>query len=44
VVYVGDDVTDEDVFRALASRAITVKVGYDRDSSASYWSGMNSRS
>lgn len=37
VVYVGDDVTDEDVFRALASRAITVKVGYDRDSSASYW-------
>lgn len=36
-VYIGDDTTDEDAFRVLANKAVTVKVGFDQSSSASYW-------
>lgn len=38
VLYVGDDVTDEDAFRyAAAANWITVRVGRSRDSAASYY-------
>jgi trehalose-phosphatase len=35
-LYVGDDTTDEDAFRALAGRGVTVAVGNERESSARY--------
>lgn len=35
-VYVGDDTTDEDAFRAIASEGISVHVGSDRDTAAKY--------
>ncbi len=34
--YVGDDTTDEDAFRALGRRGITVRVGRRKDSAAQY--------
>ena len=37
VVYIGDDRTDEDAFRALATTAATVKVGRSRASRARYF-------
>lgn len=36
-VYSGDDDTDEDVFRALKHRALTVRVGRSRHSAAQYY-------
>ncbi|OGY60263.1 MAG: trehalose-phosphatase [Candidatus Colwellbacteria bacterium RIFCSPLOWO2_01_FULL_48_10] len=36
-VYIGDDKTDESAFKALKGRGITVKVGFDRHSSAQYF-------
>jgi len=36
-VYVGDDVTDEDVFRDLASNGITVRVGKSTSTAARYY-------
>jgi trehalose 6-phosphate phosphatase len=35
-VYFGDDVTDEDAFREIASRGIGILVGPERESAASY--------
>jgi len=35
-VYFGDDLTDEDAFRALAGRGVTVKVGGEGESAARY--------
>jgi trehalose-phosphatase len=37
VVYIGDDTTDEDVFRLLPSSAVTIRVGKDLASSAAFW-------
>jgi len=36
-VYIGDDLTDEDAFRALAGKAITAVVGKRKDSAAAYY-------
>lgn len=36
-VYLGDDVTDEDAFRALKGKGVTVSVGPAQDSSARYY-------
>jgi trehalose 6-phosphate phosphatase len=36
-VYFGDDLTDEDAFRELATRGISVLVGEQRPSAARYW-------
>jgi len=36
-VYIGDDATDEDAFRALKSKGITVFVGEPQDSQADYY-------
>lgn len=36
-IYVGDDVTDEDVFRLEDPRVFTIRVGRKRDSSAAYF-------
>lgn len=36
-IVVGDDRTDEDMFRALKSRGITVRVGYRKNSHADYY-------
>lgn len=36
-LYMGDDVTDEDAFKALLRKGITVAVGKDSDSSAQYY-------
>lgn len=38
-IVIGDDVTDEDMFRALGRRAITIRVGRSRSSSANYYLG-----
>lgn len=37
VVYIGDDLTDEDAFRALAAKAVTALVGRRKDSAAGYY-------
>ena len=37
VVYIGDDLTDEDAFRALAGKAVTAVVGRRKDSAAGYY-------
>lgn len=37
VVYIGDDLTDEDAFRALAAKAVTAVVGRREDSAAGYY-------
>src|SRR3989338_5935675 len=36
-LYIGDDVTDEDAFRALGNKGITVRVGELEDSRAKYY-------
>jgi trehalose-phosphatase len=36
-VYCGDDVTDEDAFRALQQRGVTVRVGRKRKTTAHYY-------
>lgn len=36
-LYIGDDVTDEDAFRALKDKGITVRIGEAKDSSARYY-------
>ena len=36
VLYVGDDQTDEDAFRRLGSRAVTVRVGENGTTHAKY--------
>lgn len=36
---VGDDLTDEDMFRALRGRGVSLRVGRKRTSSAGYWLG-----
>ena len=36
-VYIGDDETDEDAFRALSEKAITVRVGHSTSSKAQYY-------
>lgn len=36
-VYIGDDATDEDAFRAIGNRGVTVLVGYRKCSRARYW-------
>jgi len=36
-IYVGDDVTDEDAFRSLRRRGITIRVGTKRDTAAEYY-------
>jgi len=38
-LYVGDDVTDEDAFRALGRKGITVRVGQSAQSAARYYVG-----
>lgn len=35
--FVGDDVTDEDAFRAIRKKGITLRVGYKKDSFANYF-------
>ncbi|NJD21476.1 MAG: hypothetical protein FIA82_02225 [Melioribacter sp.] len=37
VIYIGDDNTDEDVFKALEKKAITIHVGKKRKSFAQYY-------
>lgn len=37
VIYVGDDRTDEDAFRAIGENGITISVGYRRKSLAQYY-------
>jgi trehalose-phosphatase len=36
-IAIGDDRTDEDMFRALKRRGVTVRVGYDKKSAADYY-------
>lgn len=36
-IYVGDDVTDEDAFRALENRGLTICVGQSKDTLAQYY-------
>jgi len=36
-IVIGDDVTDEDMFKTLRRRAITIRVGYSRRSAAEYY-------
>ena len=36
-LYIGDDVTDEDAFRALGDKGITVRVGESEGSRAEYY-------
>jgi trehalose-phosphatase len=36
-VFIGDDVTDEDVFHALRTKGITVRVGRSRETAAKYF-------
>jgi trehalose-phosphatase len=36
-IYVGDDITDESVFRTLYRRGITVRVGWSKKSAAKYY-------
>ncbi len=36
-IYIGDDKTDENPFKALKDRGVTIRVGYDRYSSAGYF-------
>jgi trehalose 6-phosphate phosphatase len=36
-IVIGDDVTDEDMFKRLKRRAITIRVGYSRQSAAEYY-------
>ena len=36
-IYVGDDVTDEDVFKALKNKGVTVYVGKPKKSYARYF-------
>lgn len=35
--YIGDDVTDEDAFRALGARGITIRIGENKNSYANYF-------
>jgi len=35
--YVGDDTTDEDAFRAIGSRGITIRIGRKKNSAAQYY-------
>jgi trehalose-phosphatase len=37
IVYIGDDETDEDAFRSLRGKAITIKVGEPKSSAAEYY-------
>jgi trehalose-phosphatase len=37
VIYIGDDQTDEDAFRALKKKAITINIGFSRYTSAEYF-------
>ena len=37
VIYAGDDATDEDAFRALARRAVTIRVGRKGNTRAKYY-------
>ena len=37
IIYIGDDKTDEDAFRALRNKAITVHVGSNRNTKAHYY-------
>jgi len=37
IVYIGDDKTDEDAFKKLDGRGITIRVGYSGNSSAKYF-------
>ncbi len=36
-LYIGDDSTDENAFRALKDRGLTIRVGADETSSAQYF-------
>ncbi|MEK6732920.1 MAG: trehalose-phosphatase [Candidatus Omnitrophota bacterium] len=36
-VYIGDDITDEDAFRALKNKGLTIFVGEPKDSAADYY-------
>lgn len=36
-IYIGDDRTDEDAFRVMGKRDISIRVGYKRSSLASYY-------
>lgn len=37
IVYIGDDKTDEDAFKMLRHKAITIRVGWSRNSQAEYY-------
>jgi trehalose 6-phosphate phosphatase len=36
-IYIGDDTTDEDAFRALSGDALTIRVGWHPETRARYW-------
>ncbi|MBI5300470.1 MAG: hypothetical protein HY877_09320 [Deltaproteobacteria bacterium] len=36
-VYIGDDITDEDAFKALRPYGITIRIGKKKDSHAEYF-------
>lgn len=36
-IYIGDDKTDENPFKALKDRGVTIRVGFDRNSAAQYF-------
>lgn len=36
-IVIGDDITDEDMFRVLKSKGITIRVGWSKKSSAEYY-------
>jgi trehalose-6-phosphatase len=36
-IYLGDDITDEDVFRALGPRDISIRIGKSKSSYANYY-------